>query len=161
MTTLKIVSWNVNGLQSVLKRRKDGSLSTIAQLRKNGETDALTHFVASEQPDVLCLQEIRCSTSFDHSKHLSTYKYIYTSYSTVRKGYSGVLTATNQKPLSVHYGLEQLGETLEDAGLTSEGRLIVLEYENLFILCVYVPNSGIKGLGRLQWRTEVWDVYFQ
>ncbi|CAN0362456.1 unnamed protein product, partial [Ectocarpus sp. 13 AM-2016] len=39
----------------------------------------------------------------------------------------------------------------------NEGRSITVEYEKLFVVTVYVPNSGEK-LVRLDYRTKEWDV---
>jgi len=38
-----------------------------------------------------------------------------------------------------------------------EGRLITVEYEDLYLINTYVPNSGQK-LERLDYRTKEWDV---
>jgi exonuclease III len=38
---------------------------------------------------------------------------------------------------------------------TGEGRTIMLELENLFIVACYVPNSG-QNLERLSYRTQEW-----
>jgi exodeoxyribonuclease-3 len=35
-----------------------------------------------------------------------------------------------------------------------------MEFENFYLVCVYVPNSG-DGLKRLNYRIEKWDVTFQ
>ena len=45
------------------------------------------------------------------------------------------------KPISISYGL---GVTDHD----SEGRLVTVEFDNFYLLCSYVPNSG-DGLRRL------------
>ena len=42
MPAIKLISWNVNGLRAVLKKGFEG-------------------FLATEQPDVLCLQETKIS----------------------------------------------------------------------------------------------------
>lgn len=38
-----------------------------------------------------------------------------------------------------------------------EGRLITVEYEDIYLVNTYVPNSGQK-LERLDYRTTEWDV---
>ena len=38
----------------------------------------------------------------------------------------------------------------------TEGRVITVEYDNLFIVSAYVPNSG-EGLKRLDYRLNVWE----
>lgn len=37
-----------------------------------------------------------------------------------------------------------------------EGRLITVEYPEMYLVCTYVPNSGQK-LERLKYRTQEWD----
>lgn len=41
-----------------------------------------------------------------------------------------------------------------------EGRMITLEYENFYLVSVYVPNSG-EGLKRLDYRVNEWDKVLQ
>jgi len=41
-----------------------------------------------------------------------------------------------------------------------EGRMITLEYDDFFLVSVYVPNSG-EALRRLEYRVYEWDVVFQ
>ena len=40
-----------------------------------------------------------------------------------------------------------------------EGRLITAEYPHLYVVNVYVPNSG-DGLKRLDYRLQQWDIHF-
>ncbi|CAM9841926.1 unnamed protein product [Ectocarpus sp. 12 AP-2014] len=55
------------------------------------------------------------------------------------------------KVLSVRFGIGS------DSKHNNEGRSITVEYEKLFVVTVYVPNSGEK-LVRLDYRTKEWDV---
>ena len=41
--------------------------------------------------------------------------------------------------------------------VASEGRLLTLEFEHMFVVNAYVPNSG-QGLKRLAYRTQEWDI---
>jgi exodeoxyribonuclease-3 len=68
--------------------------------------------------------------------------------SAVKKGYSGTLIYTKQKPLNVIYGINDL--------YNDEGRAITLEYENFYFVTVYSPNSK-DGLLRLDYRMEYED----
>ena len=65
-----------------------------------------------------------------------------------KKGYSGTAIYTKHKPLNVEYGI---GIDLHD----HEGRVITLEYEDFFLVTVYVPNSQ-DGLKRLDYRMR-WE----
>jgi exodeoxyribonuclease-3 len=130
---MKIVSFNVNGIRAIMKK------NFVEDMRKLN-------------PDVICLQETKAQD--DQVKEaiendFSDY-HIY-SNSAVRKGYSGTAILTKQKPLNVK----------NDIGLKEhdqEGRVIAAEYDNFFIVTVYVPNSG-NELNRLPYRTT-WDNSF-
>lgn len=148
--TLKIISWNVNGLQGILKKNPRG------QKVKGVHLDALTFLIREQNPDILCLQEIKCSDKFDHKAYITQYPYTYVNHCTSKKAYSGVFVGSKRKPLRVAYDFELLGD-LDDDGLTKEGRMITLEFQEFFLVNVYVPNSGIDGIRRLEWRINVWD----
>ena len=69
-----------------------------------------------------------------------------------KKGYSGTAVFTKQEPLSVTYGM---GIEEHD----TEGRLITLEMEDFYFVCVYVPNSQ-NELQRLDYRMK-WEDDFR
>ena len=75
------------------------------------------------------------------------------SYPKYNFGYSGVSILTKFKPLKVTYGI---GNKVHDA----EGRVITLEFQNFYLVAVYVPNSGRK-LVRIDYRTKEWDTDFK
>jgi exodeoxyribonuclease-3 len=127
---MKIISWNVNGIRSILKK---GFLDLIH-----------TH-----DPDILCLQETK-ATSQDVSIDLPQYNQYWNSAQ--KKGYSGTCIFTKEKPLNVVNGI------LFDIH-DMEGRTITLEYETFVLVNVYVPNSK-RDLSRLEYRSKQWDVDF-
>lgn len=103
-------------------------------------------------PDIICLQETKAQDDQVKEaieKDFSGY-HIYTN-SAVRKGYSGTAILTKEKPLNV---FNDIGIDEHD----QEGRVIAAEYENFFLITVYVPNSGSE-LNRLSYRTS-WDKSF-
>jgi len=59
---------------------------------------------------------------------------------------------TKIKPLSVQY---DIGIPKHDG----EGRSITLEFPELIVVAVYVPNAG-EGLKRLNYRVSEWDKDF-
>jgi len=124
---MKLISWNVNGLRSVL--------------RKN-----FLDYLATEKPDILCLQETKAAP--DDVEQL--WPAAYTTYwnTATKKGYSGTVIFTRSRPLKVSLGL---GVPEHD----NEGRVITAEYDDFFLVNVYVPNSK-RELTRLAYRQE-WD----
>ena len=63
-----------------------------------------------------------------------------------KKGYSGTAVFTRKKPISVQ---KNFGDH------TDEGRAIILEYEEFFLINVYVPNAQDK-LKRIDYRMK-WE----
>jgi exodeoxyribonuclease-3 len=101
-------------------------------------------FLKEHNPDILCLQEIK--TNQPQSFLNLDYK-IYWNFAE-KKGYSGTAVFTKKEPLSVEHALSD-----------KEGRVLTLEFENFFLVNVYVPNSG-RELKRLDYR-EKWDKKFR
>lgn len=127
---LKLVSWNVNGLRACMNK---GFMDTFNDL------DA----------DVFCLQETKMQP---HQLQLNLPGYYQYWNSADKKGYSGTAIFTKQKPISESYGL---GIEEHD----HEGRVITLEFEKYYMVCVYTPNSK-RELERLDYRM-VWEDDFR
>lgn len=122
-----MISWNVNGLRAVLKKN-------------------FLEFLDAECPDVLCLQEIKCGP--DDLQQL--WPRHYTTYWNCanRKGYSGTAIFTRARPAKISNGI---GIPEHDA----EGRVLTAEFNDFFLVNVYVPNSK-RDLSRLAYRQK-WD----
>ncbi|EYU20784.1 hypothetical protein MIMGU_mgv1a006367mg [Erythranthe guttata] len=134
---MKLMSWNVNGLRALLKLESSPAFFQLAQ---------------RESFDVLCLQETKLQekdVDVIRRSLLEGYDNSYWTCSVSKLGYSGTAIISRIKPLSVRYGL---GISDHD----SEGRLVTVEYDNFYLLCGYVPNSG-DGLRRLSYRITEWD----
>jgi exodeoxyribonuclease-3 len=69
-----------------------------------------------------------------------------------KKGYSGTAIFTRHEPISVSYGVGS-------AEFDNEGRVIILEYENFYVVTCYTPNAR-QELVRLPYRME-WDDLFR
>ena len=69
-----------------------------------------------------------------------------------KKGYSGTAIYSRMEPLAVTYGM---GIDEHD----HEGRVITLEMDDFFLVCVYTPNSQ-DGLRRLDYRMQ-WENDFR
>ena len=108
-------------------------------------------FVKSTSPDVLCLQEIKAEPSQVEPDWPDDYDVYWNPAQ--KKGYSGTLILTKQKPLNVHLGI---GEPEGDA----EGRVITAEYDGYYLVTCYTPNSQ-NELRRLDYRVQTWDIAFR
>lgn len=127
---MKLISWNVNGLRAVLKKN-------------------FLEFLADEKPDVLCLQETKCTP--DDVEQLWPAHYTTFWNCAEKKGYSGTAIFTKERPLKVVNGM---GIAEHDR----EGRVLTAEYADFHLVNVYTPNSK-RELERLPYRQE-WDVAF-
>ncbi len=134
---MKILSWNVNGIRSVMKK-------------------TFGDFMSEHKPDILCLQETRGYTDEietllpDYDKH-----WVHAE----KKGYAGTAIFYRTKgrgakalaPVAVN---AHIGKKEHD----QEGRVLTAEYDDFFLVTVYTPNSG-DGLKRLEYRQR-WDAAF-
>lgn len=112
-------------------------------------TKGFAETFASLDADFFCLQETKMQ---EGQLDLSFPGYrSYWAYAD-KKGYSGTAVFTRHQPLSVSYGL---GIDVHD----HEGRVVCLEMEAFYLVCVYQPNSQ-DGLRRLDYRMT-WDDDFR
>ena len=141
---MKIISWNVNGIRAVHKK------------------GLFVPFINEYKPDILFLQETKAKQ--DQSEvDLPDYEEYWNS--ATRPGYSGTAIFTKIKPMSVVLGIpEKISKKYklsEDkyGDLTTEGRVIILEYENFYVVSVYTPNAK-EDLSRIFLRHKHWDPAF-
>lgn len=127
---MKLLSWNVNGLRAVLKKN-------------------FLEFLDAEAPDILCLQETKCTPDDVEALWPAAYSTYWNSAE--KKGYSGTAILTRTKPLQVTQGI---GMAEHDR----EGRVLTAEFADFHLVNVYVPNSK-RELTRLAYRQQ-WDADF-
>ena len=126
---MKLISWNVNGLRAIYKK---------------GFIDIFKNLDA----DIFCIQETKMQEGqieLDLKEYFEYYNYA------ERKGYSGTAIFTKVKPINIFYGI---GIEEHD----KEGRVITLEFEKIYMVNCYTPNSG-RELARLPYRME-WEEAF-
>ena len=123
---MKLISWNVNGLRAVMGKN-------------------FMEFFNEINADCFCLQETKLQAG-QIEMDLPGY-HQYWNYAD-KKGYSGTAIFTKKEPLSVTYGM---GIDEHD----HEGRVITLEFEDYYLITVYVPNSQDE-LKRLDYRMK-WE----
>lgn len=127
---MKLISWNVNGLRAVV--------------RKN-----FREVFQSLDADFFCLQETKMQAGqldLQFPGYRSWWNFA------DKKGYSGTAIYSRMEPLAVTYGM---GIDEHD----HEGRVITLEMDDFFLVCVYTPNSQ-DGLRRLDYRMR-WEDDFR
>jgi exodeoxyribonuclease III len=141
---MKLYSWNVNGIRSVMRK------------------DVFVPFIDEHKSDVLCLQETKAQPgdiAIDHPD--------YTEYwnSAQKKGYSGTALFTKSVPLSVSYHLPddiitQFDLKADEYGdPNNEGRVTTAEYPKFYLVTVYTPN-GKPDMSRIPLRHTKWDPAF-
>lgn len=126
---MKIISWNVAGFRACLKK-------------------GFSDFFYQENPDIICLQEVKAEKHQIDFEPTGYYEYLFPAK---RKGYSGTLIYSKIKPLSIIYGI---GEEEYD----NEGRNIILEFENFYLINSYVPNVK-RDLSRMESRMNYEDKF--
>ncbi len=125
---MKLISWNTNGIRACMGK---GFLESMAE----------------QCADIICIQETKMQEGQAEVPMDGYHQYW---CSAEKKGYSGTAVFTKQEPLSVTYGI---GVDVHD----HEGRVITCEYEDFYLVNVYVPNSQneLKRLDyRMQWEDD-------
>ena len=132
--TIKLISWNVNGLRAV---------------EKKGFVD----IVKESGADIFAVQETRVSLEqlSDELKNIDGYSSYFAQAG--KKGYSGVGVYTGKKPLKVHIGINV--DQFDD-----EGRVITLEFADFFLINAYFPNAQHE-LKRMDYKLAFNNALFE
>ena len=116
MKTIKLVTWNVNGIRASYDK-------------------GLHQFVQEKSPDILCLQETKAhKEQVEPAKQSLGYEFNYWS-SAERKGYSGVATFLKEKPKKVL-------TSIDNPSYSKEGRIVWTQHEHFDLYNIYFPNGG-------------------
>jgi len=126
---MKIISFNVNGIRAITGKSFLQDMQRI-------------------NADIICLQETKATVDQVKETVASLSEYHVFAHEADKKGYSGTAILTKTKPYNItyHIGIEEHDK---------EGRTICAEYDEFFLVNVYVPNSGSE-LARLEYR-QTWD----
>ena len=131
---MRIISYNVNGIRSAVKK-------------------GFTDWLRSDPADVVCLQEIKANKEDVPVQEINDAGYDVYSFSAQKKGYSGVAVLTKIKPDNVVYG-----NGYEQSDF--EGRVIRLDFGKVTLINAYFP-SGTSGEERqtykFKWLVEFFD----
>jgi exodeoxyribonuclease III len=139
---LRLTMWNVNGIRSVLNK------------------NAMQKFIKDyEEPDFICINETKIDAEGYAKERIKLPGYNdYWNFCKCSAGYSGVAVFTKFPPISRM-------EDLEEAAYSQEGRVLTLEYEQFYLVVVYVPSAGSKipgknELERLHYKVQKYEVAF-
>ncbi len=119
------------------------NLNGLLASLQNGAMSAIEDI----QPDVICLQEIRTR---EEPVIFSDYYHFWNH--SERDGYSGTAVLTKEKPIRA---FTDFLNGFED----TEGRLITIELDSVYVVNTYVPNSQ-QNLKRHAYRMQ-WDEAFR
>lgn len=131
---IKLISWNVNGLRAALKKE---FIKTVEKL----------------DVDIFSVQETKMQEHqvTEEMKGINNGK-DYWSFSTVKKGYSGVATFSRIEPESVKHGFG-----IEE--FDGEGRVLEMDYGDFVFFNIYYPNGQMND-ERLDYKLRFYDAFF-
>ncbi len=124
---MKIISWNINGLRAALTKRA-------------------LDWVWEQEPDVVCLQEIKV-----HPSQLTEEQNRFPGYEVVwnpaqKLGYSGVATFLRSPAVETQLGMDM-------DRFDMEGRVISTLHPDFRLFNIYFPN-GQRGKERLDYKLD-------
>jgi exodeoxyribonuclease-3 len=126
----KIISYNLNGIRSALRK-------------------GFADWLQVENPDIVCIQETKAQEDQIDTEILKQAGYETYSFSAQKKGYSGVAILTKQTPDNIVKGMN-----IEK--YDNEGRFIRADFGDVSVISVYIP-SGMSGSIRQDFKMEFLD----
>src|SRR6476661_4237924 len=133
MASLRIVSYNVNGIRAAMKK-------------------GLVDWIKTNPADIICIQETKAEKDNVAHAEITSLGYQDIWFSAQKKGYSGVAIFTKIKPDNVQYGT---GHNVSD----KEGRVLQLDFNDLRLINAYFP-SGTTGEKRQTVKYAWLDEFF-
>ncbi len=135
MKTIRLISWNVNGIRAI---------------HKKGCID----WLLNENPDIICLQETKAHPEQLPKDLIFINGYSsYFSSSKIKKGYSGVAVYSKLEPIDVKHGF---GISRFD----DEGRILIVDFQEFTLFNIYFPN-GKMSEERLQYKMDFYDAFLE
>src|SRR5690349_6675661 len=113
---MKIISWNINSLRKRQER--------------------LLQWLRETTPDVVCLQETKCTDEQFPAAALRDAGYAAVFHG--QKSYNGVAIIAREEPHDVHIGLS-------DGVLDDQARVIAAKVANVRVVSIYAPNGQAVG----------------
>ena len=103
MKTLELLSWNVNGIRAVSKKTIYKDNNFLSWLDKTS-------------PDILCLQETKANPEQVTEEMINPPGFQSHWSSAEKKGYSGVVTYSKEKPTTIEHKIGVFTRTPERRG---------------------------------------------
>ncbi len=128
--TVRLLSWNVNGIRAVIRK-------------------GFWDWLQIDVPDLLCLQETRIHADQLTSRMRSPAGYYSYWVAGEKRGYSGVATFSRNEPQAVRTGM---GRTEFDV----EGRVLTTQFPAFTLVNAYFP-SGQRGHERVAYKLGFYD----
>ena len=134
MSSMRIISYNVNGIRSAMNK-------------------GFIEWLKTNPADVICIQETKATKDqVDHQLFAQLGYYDYWQ-SAIKKGYSGVAVFTKIKPDNVEYG-NGIACNID------EGRILQLDFGDVRLINAYFP-SGTTGEVRQSFKYGWLDEFHQ
>jgi exodeoxyribonuclease III len=133
MATLRIISYNVNGIRAAMKK-------------------GLVDWLKTDPADIICFQETKAEKDNVTHAEFTSLGYQDLWFSAQKKGYSGVAVLTKIKPDHIQYGT---GHQVSD----DEGRVIQLDFGDIRLINAYFP-SGTSGEIRQGFKYQWLDEFY-
>ena len=148
-TTMKIItSWNINGYRSITGQNSSKRYDSVTKENK------LFAYIDKFEPDIIALQETKAHPDQIQENLRSPEGYqAYYASSKIKKGYSGVVTFTKEKPLSV-------SDSINIPEFDDEGRIIETEFPEFAHFNVYFPNGNTSD-ERVKYKLAFYDALFK
>ncbi len=133
MASLRIISYNVNGIRAAMKK-------------------GLVDWLKTDPADIICFQETKAEKDNVAHAEFTSLGYHDLWFSAQKKGYSGVAVLTKIKPDHIQYGT---GHQVSD----DEGRVIQLDFGDIRLINAYFP-SGTSGEIRQGFKYQWLDEFY-
>ncbi|MEO8720707.1 MAG: exodeoxyribonuclease III [Ginsengibacter sp.] len=122
---MRIISYNVNGIRSAIKK-------------------GFIDWLKTDPADIICLQEIKANESDIDRAGIESAGYRSYFFSAQKKGYSGVAILSKPEPDNVLYGHGNIQSDFE-------GRVLRADFGDVTLICSYFP-SGTSGETRQAYK---------
>ncbi len=131
---MRIISYNVNGIRSAIKK-------------------GFIDWLKTDPADIICLQEIKAEKDNVEHEAIEALGYHTYWFPAQKKGYSGVAIFTKTQPDALFYGN---GIMQSDA----EGRVLRADFGDLTLINTYFPSGtmgDVRQTYKYQWLDEFFD----
>ncbi|WP_121967448.1 exodeoxyribonuclease III [Myroides sp. N17-2] len=130
---MKVISYNVNGIRAAINK-------------------GFIDWIQEENPDVICLQEIKAKEDQVPVADIAAAGYPYQYYYPAQKpGYSGVAILCKKEPNNVVFGT---GIDYMDF----EGRNVRVDFDTVSVMSLYLPSAS--NIERLDFKYKYMDDFF-